>query len=116
MLQENCRLWGEEIEEDAVWGVFLKKVRYQRPSAIVQIVQASGNHNLSVSSASSGGMRRHSASVSSNDNEDCSSLEEIAHLMWETVKVKVLRAGSLEKVVEAISNDDGDVQVNLEFI
>lgn len=32
--------------------------------------------------------------------------------MWETVKVKVLKAGSLEKVVEAIYNDDSDVQVH----
>ncbi len=89
-----------------MWGVFLKKVRYQRPSAIVQIVQASGNHNLSVNSTS--GIRHHSvASISSNEDE------EIAHLMWETVKVKVLKAGSLEKVVEAISNDDSDVQVKI---
>ncbi|XP_021949203.1 ral guanine nucleotide dissociation stimulator isoform X2 [Folsomia candida] len=100
---ENCRLWGEEKEENAVFGVFLKKVRYQRPSAIVQIVQASGNHNLSVSSSTSGGRR----SIGSNDDD---LHEEIAHLMWETVKVKVLKAGSLEKVVEAISNEDSDVQ------
>lgn len=98
--QENCRLWGEEREDEALWIVYLKKVRYQRPSAIVQIVQASGNHSL----GSTGSFHR------LNDE----SPEDIAHLMWETVKVKVLKAGSLEKVVQAISNEDSDVQVRFQ--
>jgi hypothetical protein len=110
-LQENCRLWGEEKEEGAIWGVYLKKVRYQRPSAIVQIVQASGNHNLTVKSDTSGERKLVISSNGSHSSYE-ESQEEIAHLMWETVKVKVLKAGSLEKVVEAIANDDSDVQVN----
>jgi hypothetical protein len=36
---------------------------------------------------------------------------EIAHLMWETVKIRVLRAGSLRRVIEAIANEDTDAQV-----
>jgi hypothetical protein len=35
------------------------------------------------------------------------------YLFSQTVKVKVLKAGSLEKVVEAIANDDSDVQVRV---
>ncbi|CAG7837545.1 unnamed protein product [Allacma fusca] len=97
---ENSRHWGEEKESDAVWGIFLKKVRYQRPSSIVQIVQARGNHSLGDKKVSSNGI----------DSDEPDDSGEIAHLMWETVRLKVLRAGSLKKVIEAIANDDTDIQ------
>ncbi|CAL8083303.1 unnamed protein product [Orchesella dallaii] len=100
---DNCRFWGEEKDKDSVWGVFLKKVRYQRPSAIVQIVQAGGNHNIPGNAA--GETEKQNGSESPDESQG-----EIAHLMWETVRIKVLRAGTLEKVVEAVANDDTDVQ------
>ena len=105
--KENSRLWGEEKESGAVWGVFLKKVRYQRPSSIVQIVQAGGNNGRHSSSGGSG-----SYSSSGGSGTDEADHGEIAHLMWETVRVRVLKAGTLRKVVEAIQNDDTDVQVS----
>jgi len=119
--------------------VYLKKVRYQRPSAIVQIVQASGNH-ASVSSTNSsssdsvGGSYRtpnkekekqqsNKIIVPAQQNNGVGppkplsepDSEDIAHLMWETVRVKVLKAGTLMKIVEANYNDDSDVQVNTGF-
>ncbi|CAL8083300.1 unnamed protein product [Orchesella dallaii] len=103
MKKDNCRFWGEEKDKDSVWGVFLKKVRYQRPSAIVQIVQAGGNHNIPGNAA--GETEKQNGSESPDESQG-----EIAHLMWETVRIKVLRAGTLEKVVEAVANDDTDVQ------
>ena len=106
LFQENSRHWGEEKEDDAIWGIYLKKVRYQRPSSIVQIVQARGNHSLG-DRKSPGSSNNNGVANSAEDNE------EIAHLMWETVRVKVLRAGSLRKVIEAIANDDTDVQVRI---
>ncbi len=104
--KENSRLWGEEKEADAVWGVFLKKVRYQRPSSIVQIIQAGGNHGNN-GRGGSGGSQSSSSGTDETDHQ-----AEIAHLMWETVRVRVLRAGSLRRIVEAIQNDDTDVQVS----
>lgn len=105
--QENCRFWGEEKEKDAIWGIYLKKVRYQRPSAIVQIVQAGGHHTLAGGAVSGG--EKPNGVLSESPEED--SQAEIAHLMWETVRIKVLKAGTLERVVEAVANDDTDVQV-----
>lgn len=186
--QEGSRHWGEEVEEDAVWGVYLKKVRYQRPSSIVQIVQASGghggadvadgktdttnrrhhrhhnnhnhhhqrhqgyNHGIANGVVGSSGLAQHvlvynhqplqinskrhnnkkysNASTSAyppgvigntttdmleagkDDSESDNEEDEIAHLMWETVKIRVLRAGSLKKIIEAIANEDSDVQVS----
>lgn len=107
IIQDNCRFWGEEKEKDAIWGVYLKKVRYQRPSAIVQIVQAGGHHSLTAPSTAAGESRN--GSISGSPDED--SQNEIAHLMWETVRIKVLKAGTLGRVVEAVANDDTDVQV-----
>lgn len=105
--QDNCRFWGEEKEKDAIWGIYLKKVRYQRPSAIVQIVQAGGPHSLT---GGLGGVENKQNGTSGDIPEE-ENQEEIAHLMWETVRIKILKAGTLEKVVEAVANDDTDVQV-----
>jgi len=116
--KENS-LWAEEKEEDAVWGVFLKKIRYQRHSAIVQLIPPTPP--ISSSSPGQGYRSRSNASgasftsntSSANIDEVDSDQGEIAHLMWETVRVKVLRAGTLRKIVEAMSNEDSDVQVGL---
>lgn len=71
-------------------------------------MQAGGHHSISgLGSGAVGGEKQNSSASGSQDDSE----GEIAHLMWETVRIKVLRAGTLEKVVEAVANDDTDVQV-----
>lgn len=70
------RLWGEERVDGAVYTVYLKKVRYHRPTR--------------------------SASSESDD--------EISHLEWETVRVRFVKAGTVERLVEALATDDGELE------
>ena len=39
------------------------------------------------------------------DSED-----EISHLEWETVRVRLVKAGSLEKLVESLASDSGELE------
>lgn len=39
------------------------------------------------------------------DSED-----EISHLEWETVKVRFIKAGTLERLVESLATDDGELE------
>lgn len=75
-LQPTWRLWGEEKVDGAVYTVYLKKVRYHRPTKSV-----------------------------SSDSED-----EISHLEWETVKVRFIKAGTLQRLVESLATDDGELE------
>ncbi|XP_069698591.1 ral guanine nucleotide dissociation stimulator-like 1 isoform X2 [Periplaneta americana] len=75
-LQPTWRLWGEERVDGAVYTVYLKKVRYHRPTKSV-----------------------------SSDSDD-----EISHLEWETVRVRFVKAGTLEKLVESLATDDGELE------
>lgn len=74
------RLWGEEKSDGALYTVYLKKVRYHRPT-----------RSLSQSGHS--------------DSED-----EISHLEWETVRVRFVKAGTLKRLVEALATDDGELE------
>ncbi|KAJ9595941.1 hypothetical protein L9F63_012834, partial [Diploptera punctata] len=74
--QPTWRLWGEEKVEGAIYTVYLKKVRYHRPTKSV-----------------------------SSDSDD-----EISHLEWETVRVRFVKAGTLEKLVESLATDDGELE------
>ncbi|XP_037976986.2 ral guanine nucleotide dissociation stimulator-like 1 isoform X3 [Plutella xylostella] len=74
--QPTWRLWGEERVDGAVYTVYLKKVRYHRPTR--------------------------SASSESDD--------EICHLEWETVRVRFVKAGTVEKLVDALATDDGELE------
>ncbi|KAK0180368.1 hypothetical protein PV327_006015 [Microctonus hyperodae] len=83
---ENCvviqcrptwRLWGEERCDGVIYTVYLKKVRYHRPTR----------------------------SLSASDSDD-----EISHLEWETVRVRFLKAGTVQKLVESLANDDGELE------
>ncbi|XP_058792977.1 ral guanine nucleotide dissociation stimulator isoform X2 [Phymastichus coffea] len=71
------RLWGEEKGDGVVYTVYLKKVRYHRPTR----------------------------SLSASDSDD-----EISHLEWETVRVRFLKAGTVQKLVESLANDDGELE------
>ncbi|XP_044268325.1 ral guanine nucleotide dissociation stimulator-like 1 isoform X1 [Tribolium madens] len=77
--QPTWRLWGEEKSDGALYTVYLKKVRYHRPTR--------------------------SLSSSHSDSDD-----EISHLEWETVRVRFVKAGTLKKLVEALSTDDGELE------
>ncbi|KAK5645704.1 hypothetical protein RI129_004168 [Pyrocoelia pectoralis] len=74
------RLWGEEKTDGALYTVYLKKVRYHRPTKSV-------------------------SSSSYSDSDD-----EISHLEWETVRVRFVKAGTLKKLVEALATDDGELE------
>ncbi|XP_067137082.1 ral guanine nucleotide dissociation stimulator-like 1 isoform X1 [Centruroides vittatus] len=74
--QPLWRLWGEEKQDDAVYTVYLKKVRYHPGS-----------------------------SLSCNDSNDV-----VSHLEWETVRVRLIKAGTLEKLVESLANDSGELE------
>lgn len=78
--QPTWRLWGEEKSDGALYTVYLKKVRYHRPT-----------RSLSQSGHS--------------DSED-----EISHLEWETVRVRFVKAGTLKRLVEALATDDGELE------
>lgn len=36
--------------------------------------------------------------------------DEISHLEWETVRVRFVKAGTLEKLVESLATDDGELE------
>ncbi|KAF2903703.1 hypothetical protein ILUMI_02460 [Ignelater luminosus] len=78
--QPTWRLWGEEKTDGALYTVYLKKVRYHRPTKSV-------------------------SSSSYSDSDD-----EISHLEWETVRVRFVKAGTLKKLVEALATDDGELE------
>ncbi|XP_039765085.1 ral guanine nucleotide dissociation stimulator isoform X4 [Pararge aegeria] len=70
------RLWGEERVDGAIYTVYLKKVRYHRPTR-----------------------------CASSESDD-----EISHLEWETVRVRFVKAGTVERLVEALATDDGELE------
>lgn len=36
--------------------------------------------------------------------------DEISHLEWETVRVRLIKAGTLEKLVESLASDSGELE------
>lgn len=36
--------------------------------------------------------------------------DEISHLEWETVRVRFVKAGTVERLVEALATDDGELE------
>ncbi|XP_022656931.1 ral guanine nucleotide dissociation stimulator-like 1 isoform X1 [Varroa jacobsoni] len=85
----SARYWGEETTPGGIWAIYLKKVRYHPCS--------------SYSVAGSGG--------SSQDGDDT-----VSHLEWETVKIRYLKAGTLEVIVASLSDDQGEVDPNVMHI
>ncbi|XP_050670284.1 ral guanine nucleotide dissociation stimulator-like 1 isoform X2 [Leptidea sinapis] len=75
-VKPTWRLWGEERVDGAVYTVYLKKVRYHRPTR-----------------------------CASSESDD-----EISHLEWETVRVRFVKAGTVERLVEALATDDGELE------
>ena len=93
------RLWGEERVDGAVYSVHLKKVRYHIPSKSISVSHSSVhlplcafvNYNL--------------FGFSPQDSDD-----DISHLEWETVRVRFIKAGTLEKLVESLASDSGELE------
>ncbi|VDP22361.1 unnamed protein product [Soboliphyme baturini] len=89
----SSRFWGEEKEKDAHYDVYLKKVRYQgRPN------------DFALSSIDTKSSRLHALTqkcFASNSTDG-------DRLKWETVKVKVLKAASLEKWVRHLILQDDE--------
>ena len=51
-------------------------------------------------------VRYHTPSKSiTSESED-----DISHLEWETVRVRFIKAGSLEKLVESLASDTGELE------
>ncbi|XP_014204079.1 ral guanine nucleotide dissociation stimulator isoform X2 [Copidosoma floridanum] len=48
---------------------------------------------------------RPTRSISTSDSDD-----EISHLEWETVRVRFLKAGTVQRLVESLANDDGELE------
>ena len=44
--------------------------------------------------------------VTCQENDD----DEISHLEWETVRVRFLKAGTLERLVESLASDTGELE------
>ncbi|CRK93643.1 CLUMA_CG007172, isoform A [Clunio marinus] len=78
-IKPTWRLWGEERDKDAIYTVYLKKVRYHRPTPSYTNTQ--------------------------NDSDD-----EISHLEWETVRVRFVKAATLDRLVDALVTDDGELE------
>lgn len=76
-LQPTWKVWGEERLDGAIYTIYLKKVRYHRPTF----------------------------TVTTDDSN-----ERISHLEWETVRVRLLKAGTLQRLVEALATDEGELE------
>ncbi|XP_047357878.1 ral guanine nucleotide dissociation stimulator-like 1 isoform X3 [Vespa velutina] len=45
-----------------------------------------------------------------NGDDSLDSDDEISHLEWETVRVRFLKAGTVQRLVESLANDDGELE------
>ena len=51
-------------------------------------------------------VRYHTPTKSTNSDDE----DSISHLEWETVRVRFLKAGTLERLVESLSSDTGELE------
>uniref|UniRef100_A0A914L050 N-terminal Ras-GEF domain-containing protein n=1 Tax=Meloidogyne incognita TaxID=6306 RepID=A0A914L050_MELIC len=83
----SSKYWGEEEYPDAIYSVYLKKVRYVSP------INDEG--------------------ISFRDTDSTQD-----HLQWETIREKVVKAGSLKRIVESLLDSEGKLdsrQFNIFF-
>ncbi|KAL3116837.1 hypothetical protein niasHT_003361 [Heterodera trifolii] len=81
------KYWGEERHADAVYAVMLKKVRYVPPSDY-EGVPPIGQQQLALTDGSAAAMD---------------------HLQWETIRERVIKAGTVRRLVESLIDADGQM-------
>ncbi|VBB29420.1 unnamed protein product [Acanthocheilonema viteae] len=79
-----AKYFGEEKLEDAIYAIYLRKVRYVSP--------------VNVESSDDGAVDVKKYGCSVDNISD--------HLHWETIRERVIRAGTLQKLVECLISDD----------
>ncbi|VIO89061.1 Uncharacterized protein BM_BM3662 [Brugia malayi] len=79
-----AKYFGEEKLEDATYAIYLRKVRYVSPLNI----ESSDDH------------------TSDAKRCECSMGNIPDHLHWETIRERIIRAGTLQKLVECLISDD----------
>uniref|UniRef100_A0A183BT96 RasGEF domain containing protein n=1 Tax=Globodera pallida TaxID=36090 RepID=A0A183BT96_GLOPA len=80
------KYWGEERHADAVYAVMLKKVRYVPPSDYEGVPP----------------IEQHPADISAV-------ADSVDHLQWETIRERVIKAGTVPKLVESLIDTDGQM-------
>ncbi|GAU92770.1 hypothetical protein RvY_04810 [Ramazzottius varieornatus] len=75
---DHRKYWMEEDGDDAIYGVFLKKIRYRSGCSPSLAVDTSCN-------------------------------EAVSYLEWQTIKVKVLKAATLDRVLRQLINDENEL-------
>uniref|UniRef100_A0A914HAY1 Uncharacterized protein n=1 Tax=Globodera rostochiensis TaxID=31243 RepID=A0A914HAY1_GLORO len=81
------KYWGEERHADAVYAVMLKKVRYVPPSDYEGVPP----------------IEQHSADILA------AAADSVDHLQWETIRERVIKAGTVPKLVESLIDTDGQM-------
>lgn len=80
-----AKYFGEEKLEDAIYAIYLRKVRYVPPPGVYDCLDDrpldTENRNVPADGA-------------------------LDHLQWETIRERVIRAGTLQKLVECLIGDD----------
>ncbi|VDN04565.1 unnamed protein product [Thelazia callipaeda] len=80
-----AKYFGEEKLEDAIYAIYLRKVRYVAP-VNTEIHEDDSN--------------------SSEEKSHFLNDDTLDHLQWETIRERIIRAGTLEKLVECLIGDD----------
>eukprot|EP00057_Strongylocentrotus_purpuratus_P009101 XP_011663575.1 PREDICTED: ral guanine nucleotide dissociation stimulator-like 1 isoform X2 [Strongylocentrotus purpuratus] len=86
------RLWGEERDDDIIYSVYLKKVSYKKSAADASTIQ--------------------------NDCCPDSSIRFLSYLQWETLRIRAIKAASVQRLVEYLPmavEDMDSVYLNVFF-
>ncbi|XP_013396333.1 ral guanine nucleotide dissociation stimulator-like 1 [Lingula anatina] len=71
---DGIRFWKEEKVDGAVYGIYLKKVKY---TVLSELEPADS--------------------------------DQVSHLQWQTQRIRVVKAGTLERLVESLSSETGEL-------
>ncbi|ULT81703.1 hypothetical protein L3Y34_011582 [Caenorhabditis briggsae] len=81
------RYWGDEKHPDAIYAVYLRKVRYVPPQGYE-------------------GVPRYRAIDPDRPKTENTEMSSADHLEWESVKEKMIKAGTVERLVECLVGSD----------
>lgn len=82
-----ARYWGDEKHPDAIYAVYLRKVRYVPPQGYE-------------------GVPRYRAIDPDRPKTESTEMSGADHLEWESVKEKLIKAGTVERLVECLVGSD----------